>query len=158
MKNFLRPKKSLFQTLFQAWRSTGPVDRAGRPDLLQARPVDRALCPGCARLCTSISRPTGRPTGRPTRTMLLSVSYRSTDRSTDSSRKIFPLVAGRPTGRPSPTTICQMDCRSTGPVDRQPSLLPNGSFFFGEILIWFLFCWQIILIFWGLFLDQINLI
>ena len=38
------------------------VDRTGRPALFQARPVDRPvdrdLCPGRARLCTSVGRPT----------------------------------------------------------------------------------------------------
>ena len=60
------------------------VDWAGQPDLFQARtvdrPVDHVLCPGRARLCTSV----GRPTGRPTENRLLSVFCRSADRSTDS--------------------------------------------------------------------------
>ena len=57
-ENFPKSRKFPYSNLFSGLA----VDRAGRPDIFQARPVDRALCPGLARLCTSVGRPTGRPT------------------------------------------------------------------------------------------------
>ena len=149
-ENFPKFKNFPIKILFQACRSTGPVNRSipgltGRPGR-STEPWDQ----GVHVLCTSVGRPTGRPTG--------SSSLSVFGRSTDSSKRKFSLAAGRPTGRPSPTASCQLDCQSTGPIDRQPSTAPNGSFHFYVFLFWLVFVCQIILIFWGLFLDLINLI
>ena len=109
-------------------RSTGPFQ--ARP---ADRPVDRVLCPGRARLCTSV--------GRPTENSLLSVFYRSADRPTEPNGYMPTALPVDRTGRP-------------------PSLQsPNGSFLFGEILksVLGLFLWQTFSEFYGLFSDQISL-
>ena len=105
-ENFPKSRKILLQNLFQAWRSTGLVDRLySRPGRSTETCVQDVHT--CARL--SVDRPIDRPktacslffVGRP-------------GRSTASSKLCLPFAASRP----SPTAICQKGCRSTGPVDR----------------------------------------
>jgi len=129
-KKFPKFRKFPIKILFQACRSTGPVDRIySRPGWSTGQSTEPSV-QGVHVLCTSVGRLTGRPTG----SSLLSVFGRSTGRSTDNAKWHFSLATGRPTGRPSPTASCQLDCRLTGPVDRQPSTAANG--YFSEILYW----------------------
>ena len=98
-KTFYKIFKVLFLAvfLFQA----GPADR----------PVDRSLCPGHARLCMSV----GRPTGRPTESSLLSGFLgRPTGRPPSKNCVSFLRTVDRLVD-PSPTALCQQGGR---PPDR----------------------------------------
>ena len=85
-------------------------------------PVDRIMCPGRARSCTSVGQPTGRPTCKPQ----LSVNFgRPTGRPTVNIFVSFLRPVDR-TVDPSPTAICQQGGRPTGPVGRQACCCPTA--------------------------------
>ena len=147
-ENFLKSKINPYLFLFQAWRSTGPVDRlCSRPGRSTSRSTESCVqdVHACARLSVD------RPVDRPKTACSLFFGGRPTVKNC-----VCPL---RPVD-PSPTASCQQGWRSTGPVDRQACQLPTAlsSLVKIWILIFTLFCGRTFLTFWGLFSDQINLI
>ena len=122
--------------MFQAWRSTGLVDRlCSRLGRSTSRSIETCV-QDLHGLCTSV----GRPTGRPTESRLLSVFGRSTESVDRQFKTVFALCGrstsqstepcvqdvhglctsvSRPTGRPTESRLLFVFGRSTGPVDRQ---------------------------------------